>query len=31
MIGREKTNAGPMTSDTDIMNSLREQKNNYRG
>ncbi|EKM82821.1 hypothetical protein AGABI1DRAFT_111387 [Agaricus bisporus var. burnettii JB137-S8] len=28
---RKKTNAGPNTPDSDIMNSLREQKNNFRG
>ncbi|KAF9452881.1 hydroxyacylglutathione hydrolase [Macrolepiota fuliginosa MF-IS2] len=31
LIVREKTKAGPDTSDADVMNSLREQKNNYRG
>lgn len=28
---REKMNAGPAASEIDVMNSLREQKNNYKG
>ncbi|KXN90517.1 Hydroxyacylglutathione hydrolase, mitochondrial [Leucoagaricus sp. SymC.cos] len=28
---KEKTNAGPNTPEADIMNLLRDQKNNYRG
>jgi len=31
MICREKMNAGPAASEIDVMNSLREQKNNYKG